>query len=46
MAELATPSAARFPLRVKELLEQGLKLRDRYRETKSRCTVCGRRLDG
>ena len=34
MAELATPSAARFPLRVKALLEQGLKLRDRYRENK------------
>ena len=32
MGELATPSAARFPLRVKELLEQGLQLRDRYRE--------------
>jgi len=34
MAELATPSAARFPLQVKALLEQGLKLRDRYRESK------------
>lgn len=34
MAELATPAAARFPLRVKELLEQGLQLRDRYRENK------------
>ena len=34
MAELATPSAARFPLQVKALLEQGLQLRDRYRESK------------
>jgi Transposase IS66 family len=30
MAELATPAAARFPLGVKDLLEKGLRLRDRY----------------
>ena len=30
MAEMATPAAARFPLAVKELLQQGLSLRDRY----------------
>jgi transposase len=32
MAEVATPTAARFPLAVKQLLEQGLGLRDRYLE--------------
>lgn len=31
MAVVATPAAARFPLRVKALLEEGLALRDRYR---------------
>ena len=31
---VATPAAARFPLAVKELLEQGLALRDRYLEQK------------
>ena len=31
MAAVATPVAARFPLRVKALLEEGLALRDRYR---------------
>lgn len=30
MAAVATPAAARFPLRVKALLEDGLALRDRY----------------
>ena len=34
MAAVATPSAARFPLAVKQLLEQGLALRDRYLEQK------------
>jgi transposase len=34
MAAVATPAAARFPLAVKELLEQGLLLRDRYLEQK------------
>lgn len=32
MAEVASPAAARFPLRVKALLEKGLALRDRYRK--------------
>ena len=32
MAEVATPAAARFPLAVKQLLEEGLALRDRYVE--------------
>src|SRR5450755_2525585 len=32
MAEVATPAAARFPLAIKELLQQGLSLRDRYLE--------------
>ena len=32
LAEVATPSAARFPLAVKQLLEEGLALRDRYVE--------------
>jgi transposase len=32
MAEVATPAAARFPLAVKEVLQQGLGLRDRYLE--------------
>jgi transposase len=30
LAAVATPAAARFPLRVKALLEEGLALRDRY----------------
>ena len=34
MAATTTPSAARFPLAVKQLLEQGLALRDRYLEQK------------
>ena len=34
LAEVATPSAARFPLAVKQLLEEGLELRDRYLEQK------------
>jgi transposase len=34
MAAVATPAAARFPLAVKQLLEQGLALRDRYLEQK------------
>ena len=34
MAEVATPAAARFPLAVKQLLQQGLSLRDRYVEQK------------
>jgi len=34
MAEVATPAAAHFPLAVKELLQQGLSLRDRYLEQK------------
>jgi transposase len=34
MAEVATPTAAHFPLAVKQLLEQGLLLRDRYLERK------------
>lgn len=34
MAAAATPAAARFPLAVKQLLEQGLALRDRYLEQK------------
>jgi transposase len=32
MAAVATPAAARFPLAVKQLLEEGLALRDRYLE--------------
>lgn len=32
MEEVATPAAARLPLRVKALLEQGLELRDRYQK--------------
>lgn len=32
MVEVATPAAARFPLAVKQLLEEGLALRDRYLE--------------
>jgi transposase len=31
MAKVASPAAARFPLRVKALLEEGLALRDRYK---------------
>jgi transposase len=31
MAQVASPVAARFPLRVKALLEEGLALRDRYK---------------
>ena len=34
MAEVARPAAARFPLQVKALLEEGLRLRDRYQEAK------------
>jgi transposase len=34
MAAVATPAAARFPLAVKQLLEEGLALRDRYAEQK------------
>jgi transposase len=34
LIEVATPTAARFPAEVKELLEQGLRLRDRYLEQK------------
>jgi hypothetical protein len=34
MAPVATPAAARFPLAVKQLLEHGLALRDRYLEEK------------
>jgi len=34
LAEVATPSASRFPLAVKQVLEQGLALRDRYLEQK------------
>jgi transposase len=34
LAAVATPAAARFPSAVKQLLEQGLALRDRYREQK------------
>lgn len=34
MAAVATPAAARFPLAVKQLLEAGLALRDRYLEQK------------
>jgi transposase len=30
MAKLAPPGAARFPLRVKDLLEKGLRIRERY----------------
>ena len=32
MAAVATPTAARFPLQVKALLEKGLALRDRYNQ--------------
>jgi transposase len=32
MASVATPTAARFPLQVKALLEQALSLRDRYKK--------------
>ena len=31
MAKVASPAAARFPLRVQALLEEGLALRDRYK---------------
>jgi transposase len=34
LAEVATPAAARFPLAVQQLLEEGLALRDRYLEQK------------
>jgi len=34
LAEVATPAAARFPLAVKQLLEEGLALRDLYLEQK------------
>ena len=34
LAETATPAAARFPLAVQQLLEEGLTLRDRYLEQK------------
>jgi transposase len=34
LVEVATPAAARFPLAVKQLLEEGLALRDRYLEQK------------
>lgn len=34
MAEVASPATARFPVRVKILLEESLKLRDRYKESK------------
>lgn len=34
LAAVATPTAARFPLAVKQLLEQGLSLRDHYLEQK------------
>jgi len=34
LAEVATPAAARFPLAVQELFEEGLALRDRYLEQK------------
>ena len=34
LVEVATPTAARFPLAVKQILEQGLCLRDRYLEQK------------
>ena len=34
LAEAATPSSARFPLAVKQVLEEGLALRDRYLEQK------------
>jgi transposase len=34
LAAVATPATARFPLAVKELLEEGLALRDRYLEQK------------
>jgi len=34
MAQVASPGAARFPLRVKALLEEGLALRDRYKNQK------------
>ncbi len=34
LAAVATPAAARFPLAVKQLLEEGLALRDRYVEQK------------
>jgi hypothetical protein len=32
MIQIASPAAARFPLAVKELLQQGLRLRDRYQQ--------------
>ena len=32
MGEVSTPAAARFPLRVKAILEKGLALRDRYQK--------------
>jgi transposase len=32
MAEIANPSAARFPRQVQNILEQGLRIRDRYRD--------------
>lgn len=34
LAAVATPAAARFPVAIKEILEQGLGLRDRYLEQK------------
>jgi transposase len=34
LVDVATPAAARFPLAVKQLLEEGLALRDRYLEQK------------
>src|SRR5260370_17084433 len=32
MAKVASPAVARFPLRVRALLEEGLALRDRYKK--------------
>lgn len=39
LAEVATPAAARFPLAVKQLLEEGLALRDRHLAQK--ISLCG-----
>ena len=42
MAQVATPGAARLPLRVQALLEQGLELRGRYKEKKISFCADGR----
>ena len=46
MIKAASPAAARFPLQVQAVLQQGLALRDRYNHQKSLCTAYSLRPDG